>query len=595
MRRSFMPDKHWLLLTIFLVLLTGAVSLAQAQAQPTQSQPTDQTPAPGQNQEAQGADQIQPQDKIQEQDQVPATPSYDPNSEEHYSHARIVRISYIDGQVRIDHGQGYESATMNVPVAEHNWMQTRSDGWAEVQFEDGSIMRLAPDTVVAFTELSRSSSGSTVTTIDLDQGEAEFKVLQVAQSDGGQFQVTVKNKTVMLDRAASFRVTSTNADPLEVAVWKGEVAIRDSESGGEVAVKKNETFVLDPTDVGQYALDKGAEADALDQWSQQRDDYLSTYASRGRYSQSPYQYGSGDLNYYGDYFDDPSYGTVWQPSGVSIGWDPFGNGYWAYEPGFGYTWVSAYPWGWLPYRYGHWVFIAGRGWCWVPGNWHRWHTGPTWVNAPPGFRPPAPPPANKIAINRAPGGRVPRTNAPGGNAGIGVHKPDLGAGNSGGGAGRSSNRDGDNGAGPKGNRRIFTNEDIARVPRTDIPKTDVPAKPAPNTIDADRKPKQVERQPDVDRFHGDHAPPANRIADDIGTRPSRSRSSDAAPPQSSAPVDSRPVRQPAPPVREYTQPAQQPVRQSAPAPAPAPARQSAPPAAASTKSDDGSRSSNKPK
>jgi hypothetical protein len=589
-----MPDKHWLLLTILMALMAVTLSYAQAQASRTQGQSSDQVSASDQSQDA-------IQDKIQEQDRIPETPAYDPNSEEHYSHARIVRISYVDGEVRIDHGQGYESATMNVPVAERNWMETRSDGWAEVQFEDGSMLRLAPDTVVAFTELGRSSSGSTVTTVDLDQGEAEFKILQ---ADGGQFQVTVKNKTLMLERAASFRVISTNADPLEVVVWKGEVTVRDSESGGEVAVKKNETFVLDPTDVGQYALDKGAEADALDQWSQQRDEYLSTYASRGRYSQSPYQYGSGDLNYYGDYFDDPSYGTVWQPSGVNISWDPFGNGYWAYEPGFGYTWVSAYPWGWLPYRYGHWVFIGGRGWCWVPGNWHRWHTGPTWVNAPPGFRAPAPPPVNRIVINTPPGGRVQRTNTPNENAGDRARKPGVGAGNSGGSGGRSFNHDGDGGS--RGNRRVFTNDDVARVPRRDVPKDDSPAQPAPGVIGADRKPKQVDRppvsdvqrQPGVDRFHGDRQPPASRLPDDGGLRPQRSRTADAPP--SSAPVSSGPVRQPAPPVREYTQPAQ-PARQSAPAQAPAPApasapaRQSSPPAAASSKSDDGSRSSNKPK
>jgi Family of unknown function (DUF6600)/FecR protein len=610
MRRLFMPDKHWLLLSILMVLglLAAPVSRAQGQSQPgsrTQGQSSDQVPDPAQNQDqvqslhqepsqspdqAQGAEQIQPQDKIQEQDQIPATPSYDPNSEDHYSHARIVRISYVDGQVRIDHGQGYESATMNVPVTEHNWLQTRSDGWAEVQFEDGSMVRVAPDTVIAFTELSRSSSGSTVSTVDLDQGEAEFKV---AQRGDSEFHVTVKNKTISLGGSAAFRVTSTNADPLEVAVWKGEVAIRDSESGGEVAVKKNETFTLDPTDVSQYALDKGAEADGLDQWSKERDDYLSTYAARGGYSQSPYQYGTGDLNYYGAYSDDPGYGTVWQPNGVNINWSPFGNGYWAYSPGFGYTWVSAYPWGWLPFRYGNWVFINGRGWCWVPGNWQRWHTGPTWVNAPPGFRAPAPP-ANKIVINGAPGGRVPRTNIPNEAGGVGPRYRAPAVGN------RTTNHDGDGGAGFRGNRRVFTNDDVARVPRTDIPKTDVPAKPAPDVIDADRKPKEidrqpvtdVQRQPQVNRPHADHEPPANR-GDDAASRPGRSRTADASPAQqpSSAPVDSRPARQPDPPVHVHTQPAQPPVRQSPPASAPV--RQSAPPAA--SHDDSSSRSSGKPK
>src|SRR5215831_20340061 len=117
------------------------------------------------------------------------------DSEAHDSHVRIVRISYVDGEVRMDSGHGFENVTTNIPVTERNWLQTRSDGWAEVQFEDGSLLRLAPDTRVIFTELSRLASGGTVTTVDLDQGEAEFKV---AKHDGSDFQVTVKNKTIVL-------------------------------------------------------------------------------------------------------------------------------------------------------------------------------------------------------------------------------------------------------------------------------------------------------------------------------------------------------------------------------------------------------------
>jgi len=94
----------------------------------------------------------------------------------HDSQARIVRISYVEGDVKLDNGHGYESATMNVPLTERNWLQTGSDGWAEVQLEDGSLIRLAPDSVIVFTQLARASSGATLTTVDLDQGEAEFKI-----------------------------------------------------------------------------------------------------------------------------------------------------------------------------------------------------------------------------------------------------------------------------------------------------------------------------------------------------------------------------------------------------------------------------------
>jgi hypothetical protein len=63
-----------------------------------------------------------------------------------------------------------------------------------------------------------------------------------------------------------------------------------------------------------------------------------------------------------------------------------------FYPGFGYTWVSAYPWGWMPYRYGSWNFVPGYGWGWVPGGFGGgWSTVVRVTNPPVRFKPPAPP------------------------------------------------------------------------------------------------------------------------------------------------------------------------------------------------------------
>lgn len=560
--RRITRDKHWLLLSIVFTLLLAMAPLSRAQSQ------------------SQYEDQDQPQDPAQQ-----GAEQFSPSGDSHDSHARIVRISSIEGQVRIDRGQGYESATMNVPVAERNWLQTRSDGWVEVQFEDGSLVRLAPDTVISFSELSRLSSGGTVTTIDLDQGEAEFKI---TKHDDSEFQVTVKNKTIVLEHSGSFRVTSTNSDPMEVVVWKGEVGVRDPDSGDTVAVRRNETFVLSATDPAEYALDKGAEADGLDQWSKQRDDYLSTYVARGGYLQSPYQYGASDLNYYGEYFDAPGYGTLWQPNDVGLTWDPFANGYWAYFPGFGYTWVSAYPWGWMPYRYGRWVYINHRGWCWAPGGWNTgWHTGPRWVNAPPGFRAPVPPAQGRIVISGAPGGRVVIRGTSNDRGGSGRSSGPETAGR----PGRlTGGDDRDHQGTGRGNQRIFTNDDVARVPRTDVPSAQ-PAQPT-GVVDADRKPKVVEPQPvsggstrqnDEERSRGNReqrSPVVDRTAD---------RANVSNPPPVAQPVPaqvSQPSRQytpPPAPVHQYTPPPA-PVHQSPPASAPA--RSYSPPASSSSRSSE---------
>jgi hypothetical protein len=309
------------------------------------------------------------------------------------SNARIVRISDVEGQVDFDNGHGYESATINMPISEGNRLFTRADGWAEVQFEDGSTARLAPDTEIVFTELKRSYEGATITAIDLYEGEADFRV---TYHDEGSFQVNARQKRLILRQSGRFRVRSVNTDPLELVVWRGEVGVHDPESGEEVAVKRNETFALDAQDVSRYDLEQGAQEDGLDQWSTQRDEFLAKNAGNGEsYTSSPYQYGLSDLDAYGQYYDIPGYGYMWRPNYVDADWNPYANGYWCRTP-WGFTWVSGYPWGWLPYRYGGWVFIPGYGWLWRPGEWHHWHRIPPIQNPPPSFHPPRTPPPGVV-------------------------------------------------------------------------------------------------------------------------------------------------------------------------------------------------------
>jgi FecR protein len=501
--------------------------------------------------------------------------------------ARVARISYVAGEVRLDSGWGYESVTMNLPVTEHNWLQTRSNGWAEVQMEDGSLIRLAPDTIITFTQLGRTSSG-TITTVDLDQGEAEFKILKRSDSE---FQVTVNNKTIALEHSGFFRVTSTNNDPMEIAVWKGSLSVHDMDSGDQITVGKDETFVLNPADVAEYALNKGTEADDLDDWSKQRDEALTSYNAANHHTQSPYQYGASDLDQYGQYTQDPQYGNVWQPYGVSMDWDPFSNGYYA-NSGIGTTWVSSYPWGWMPYRYGRWIFINGRGWCWAPGDWHTLNNGPRIANAPPGFHAPLPPADLKVA-GRAPGQ---------------VIRPGETAGNRGGNNGVPSHRLANEGGADQGSgqpiakrstRHVFTNDEVQTIP----PRTETAKRPA--GVDAEGKSaeeRSAEKRSKDSEARNENNPGGQRSANRSGeSDPSRQMNR-----TSETPAVSRPVREStstqhssAPPVSEYRPaPGQAPVVHQPSAPVvhqavqPAPAR-SQPAPAQSNSSGDSSKGKNK--
>src|SRR5215469_4645070 len=85
----------------------------------------------------------------------------------------------------------------------------------------------------------------------------------------------------------------------------------------------------------------------------------------------------------------------------------FTDGAWAWYPGYGYTFVSAYPWGWMPYRYGNWMFVPGFGWMWQPGYWTSWNAVPVYTGTPPvRFKLPTPPTGTVSTVVVGRGGPV---------------------------------------------------------------------------------------------------------------------------------------------------------------------------------------------
>lgn len=343
------------------------------------------------------------------------------------SQARIVRLSQVDGDVQIDRntGQGYEKAFLNLPVTQGTKLRTGADSRAEIEFEDGSTLRLTPGSVVEFPELARRDSGARASNLELQGGTAYLNFKGDKQE---QFSLGFGHQRLALSKPAHLRVElrDTNAT---VAVFKGDVEVEGSADKVEVEKKHSATFDL--TGTAPYSLANNLEPDPYDDWDKQQDKYHQQYSASNSYS--PYSYGASDLNYYGSFYNIPGYGMMWQPYLVGAGWDPFMNGAWTWYPGAGYTWVSAYPWGWTPYRYGSWTYLSAYGWFWQPGStWAGWNTVPRIVNAPQRFSMPRPPstPGQTLLVNRGLGaGPVAviqgRSEIRGGSAGLGVARGSI--------------------------------------------------------------------------------------------------------------------------------------------------------------------------
>ncbi len=318
------------------------------------------------------------------------------------SKARIVRLSEVQGTVQIDRatGDGFDKAFINLPVVEGSKVKTGKDGRAEVEFEDGSALRLAPDSEVNFIHLALGDDGQKLSTVQLVSGTVYANLHpKNATGKGDQFLLNFASESITVAGPAHFRVALADAS-VTLAVFKGKLTATSPSGQFEVAEKHSASIDFandaltndDSAKKDAFVIAKNYEAEPSDAWDRQQSDYHDRYASGGGSSMnSPYGYGMSDLNYYGNFMSVPGYGNVWQPYFIGANWSPFQDGGWAFYSGAGYMWVSGYPWGWMPYRYGNWAFIPGFGWVWQPGYWNSWNAIPRAVNPPIRTKVPTPP------------------------------------------------------------------------------------------------------------------------------------------------------------------------------------------------------------
>jgi hypothetical protein len=315
------------------------------------------------------------------------------------SKARIVRLSEVQGKVQIDRatGDGFDKAFINLPVIEGSRLKTGKDGRAEVEFEDGSALRLAPDSEVDFTRLALGDDGQKLSTAQLVSGTVYVNIhpKKSGEKAGDQFTLNFGHESITVAAAAHFRVELDGTSEATLAVFKGKVSATTPSGEFEVAEKHSATIDVAkdyPAGKDTFVIAKNYEAEPSDAWDRQQTDYHDRYASAGGSGiSSPYGYGMSDLNYYGSFTTVAGYGNVWQPYFIDAAWSPFQDGGWAFYPGAGYMWVSGYPWGWMPYNYGNWAFIPGFGWVWQPGYYNPWYGIPQVVNPPVRTKVPTPP------------------------------------------------------------------------------------------------------------------------------------------------------------------------------------------------------------
>jgi hypothetical protein len=338
--------------------------------------------------------------------------------------SNVARVSFVQGSVQLLAGQGadFAQAVINMPVLDGSRLQTGEDGQVEVEFGDGSVVRLTPNSSLQFGHLGQDQvqiqqvSGLGYYEFNVGEGHPPFDV-QFANVD----LAPTANSILRVGLDAGW----------EVAVITGSAHVQGN-GIAPVDVAENQSIRAVDNNGAPYTVAQGINGDSWDNWNQDRDQAIAQEAAQQTPvrddSANPQNENWNDLDASGNWYPVEGAGNVWVPAGVGPGWDPYGAGYWAYYPTFGYTWVSSYPWGWLPYHCGAWGYY-GFGWGWAPGGCGGWHPVIVVRTYPPGWRMPVHPVYAGGGLHPLPGQRLvavdrgPVAKGPWASGGVGA-RPD---------------------------------------------------------------------------------------------------------------------------------------------------------------------------
>ncbi|MEI9978839.1 MAG: FecR family protein [Edaphobacter sp.] len=312
--------------------------------------------------------------------------SIDNGAEPGDSHVRIVRLSEVQGKLALDRrtGLGFEQTMPNMPIVEGEKLRT-GDGYAEVEFEDNSTLRLAPESQVNFDLLALRSSGAKASLMDVRHGTV---YVNTESTKGNEFLLRVGEMKLTVAPSTHLRLQVGDGKTV-LSVMNGSVDV--VRNGETKTVGRKETMTVG-TD--QVTMANKVASEPFDAWDKESNDYHQRYAMANTYAGGGNAYGLSDLNYYGNFINAGGYGQIWQPYLAGADWSPYGNGLWAFYPGAGLlvgvalsVGMAAVSLGSLEFLSGIWMgMAAGRivdgfeqywcGWFCAGGNYAcRWDAG----------------------------------------------------------------------------------------------------------------------------------------------------------------------------------------------------------------------------
>jgi len=271
--------------------------------------------------------------------------------------SRVARLNFIQGSVSFQPAgtSDWVDANPNRPLTTGDQLWADQDSRGELHL-GGSVLRIAAQTAVSFLNLTDQA-----VQIQVAQGSADLRVLHL--EDNESYEIDTPNLAFSILRPGEYRVdVSADGTSSIVSVDNGDGEVT---AGGQAYnVARGQQYTFSGTDQVSYDAEALPGPDDFQHWNIERNQREDHFASAQYVSRDVIGY--EDLDDHGSWRDDSTYGHVWFPNGVAVGWAPYHDGHWAFVAPWGWTWVEDEPWGFAPFHYGRWAMV-GDAWGWVPG------------------------------------------------------------------------------------------------------------------------------------------------------------------------------------------------------------------------------------
>ncbi len=304
-------------------------------------------------------------------------------------------ISYVeikkDGKDPLVFREGQESgelAVLNLPLGPGDVIQTSDSRRCEIQFDNGTIVRLDFGTNLKIETILAGSLSTAKKMSNLLLARGQIFVMYKKYSSLEIFQVITPHAAVKLDQHAVALIGVSEARDTDLQVERGKAYLLygyDKFHISEKKVKAKQRYLVtwdDDIQGAEYSVGSDFKA-----WNESVNRDFEALHEDGllpkpvqKLPPAVFYFAQNYGNEYGEWLWHDHYGYVWRPFYNDYypwgDWAPYIYGNWSSYQGQLF-WIPGEPWGWVPYHLGIWMWDKNKGWVWLPGSffapaWAAW-------------------------------------------------------------------------------------------------------------------------------------------------------------------------------------------------------------------------------